>query len=274
LRLPTAPTPSRVHADLADLRAHWRRRRPGVIPLWPDAVALGVLALTALALVSMAFDVSAARAARTLPRDIMGFFQAVTHFGESNWLFALSILTFIAAVVARATSKSVTRRARAARGLLAAQALYVFTVLSVSGLVSQAVKHSIGRARPRLLDTLGPYHFEVFSTPSIYASFPSGHAITSFAVAAALGFLVSRRLRPLLWLGALLIAVSRVVVGAHYPSDVFGGALVGIASAYLIALAFARRKIVFTVAPDSLWPVARRLRPRRATAQNLPPDRP
>nr|WP_281414040.1 phosphatase PAP2 family protein [Rhodoblastus sphagnicola] len=167
----------------------------------------------------------------------------------------MSVLTFVGAAGARASA--VTRRARACFGLLAARALYVFVVLADSGLLSQALKHPIGRARPALLDKVGPHHFEFFSLPSIYASFPSGHTITAFATAAALGFFLPRRFKPLPFLAALAIAASRVIIGAHYCSDVLGGALIGLACAYLTALVFARRRLAFTVAPDSFWPRAR-----------------
>ena len=60
-------------------------------------------------------------------------------------------------------------------------------------------------------------------------SFPSGHAATAFAGAFALSRLwPSGRLR--VWTLAALIAFSRVYVGVHYPLDVLGGALVGLAS--------------------------------------------
>lgn len=63
--------------------------------------------------------------------------------------------------------------------------------------------------------------------PSTYA-FPSGHAATAFAGAYGLTRLV-RRCRGWIWALAILITVSRVYVGVHYPSDVLGGAIVGLA---------------------------------------------
>ena len=62
------------------------------------------------------------------------------------------------------------------------------------------------------------------------ASFPSGHAATSFACAVVLAaFLQSRRSRSLLFALAALIALSRVYVGVHYPLDVVVGAALGAA---------------------------------------------
>jgi undecaprenyl-diphosphatase len=61
-------------------------------------------------------------------------------------------------------------------------------------------------------------------------SFPSGHAATSFACATTLAFAFPRLAVPLYVL-AVAIAFSRVYVGVHYPLDLLGGAVLGIAIA-------------------------------------------
>lgn len=58
------------------------------------------------------------------------------------------------------------------------------------------------------------------------ASFPSGHAATSFAGATILSFSFPR-LAPVFYLLAAAVAFSRVYVGVHYPLDVIGGAVLG-----------------------------------------------
>jgi len=65
------------------------------------------------------------------------------------------------------------------------------------------------------------------------ASFPSGHAASSFAAALSLSRAWPAARVPL-WTLAVFISVSRAYLGVHYPSDVVGGALVGLACAALV----------------------------------------
>jgi len=79
-----------------------------------------------------------------------------------------------------------------------------------------------------------------------YASIPSGHGTTAFAAAIAIGALWPRA-RPYMWVYALLIALSRVVVTAHYPSDVIASAFFGILGAVLVRDWFAVRRLGFMI---------------------------
>jgi undecaprenyl-diphosphatase len=71
-------------------------------------------------------------------------------------------------------------------------------------------------------------------------SFPSGHTATAFAGATVLSAFVPRA-APAFFILAAAIGYSRLYVGVHYPLDVLGGAVLGIATALLL-LAIDRRR--------------------------------
>ncbi|MBI5815165.1 MAG: HAD-IIIA family hydrolase [Nitrospinae bacterium] len=71
-------------------------------------------------------------------------------------------------------------------------------------------------------------------------SFPSNHAINSLAIAGAIGYFF----RPMLWAlvpAGLLVSLSRVAVGAHYPSDVAAGAVIGFIIGWIVSTMIERK---------------------------------
>jgi undecaprenyl-diphosphatase len=101
----------------------------------------------------------------------------------------------------------------------------------VAALSAGLVKQLAARKRPD--------HISLLVRPLRSTSFPSGHAATAAAAACAL-LIVAPTFAPAWIAMALVMAASRVYVGAHYPSDVLAGAglgvLVGLAPIILIAL--------------------------------------
>ena len=66
-------------------------------------------------------------------------------------------------------------------------------------------------------------------------SFPSGHTAASFAFAAAFCMLAPKKYRLPVCILAVLISLSRLYVGVHYPTDILGGAVIGILCGLLAA---------------------------------------
>lgn len=62
------------------------------------------------------------------------------------------------------------------------------------------------------------------------SSFPSRHTITAFAVAQSI-YLANRKTGIIAYAIALLVGVSRIYVGVHYPSDILGGIILGVLAA-------------------------------------------
>jgi undecaprenyl-diphosphatase len=143
-----------------------------------------------------------------VPGRLTGFFEAITLTGSFRVLFPLATGATIALLWAR-------RRFEAL--LLATSAISAATVVYV-------VKTAVGRVRPALWETEWYWG----------SSFPSGHTlvVAAFAIAAALCI---SRIWPTarefaLWIAILwicLVALSRLVLGVHWPTDVLAAACIG-----------------------------------------------
>jgi undecaprenyl-diphosphatase len=229
-------------------------------PWSAQAWAFWLCGVIALIVVAMLFlDAPAITLQRQLPRFVVAAFAAVTDLGKSGWFLWPCGVTLI--VLAAITSPHLGKVSYGILGALAARVGFVFLAIGIPGLFVTIVKRLIGRVRP---SDLGPFAYEPFSWKAAYASLPSGHATTAFAAAIAIGSLFPRT-RPVMWLFAGTIALSRVAVSAHYPSDVIAGAAIGAATALLVRRWFALRRLAFIVKQDGritprLGPSLRRIK--------------
>jgi undecaprenyl-diphosphatase len=114
--------------------------------------------------------------------------------------------------------------------------LLVIVTLAGAGLLNGLLKVSFARVRPEAL-------FDYPLPPS--PSFPSGHALYAASVFGGLAALLTARLkhralRVAVWSGAtalvLLVGLSRIYLGVHYPSDVLAGFAVGLIWVTAVAL--------------------------------------
>lgn len=136
----------------------------------------------------------------------------------SEVLFAVAVALLF--LLAWGSMRTIARRAAVAAVASAGVALTLGQVLS----------HLVDRPRPFVAH---PHLIHLFAPHAADAGFPSDHATAAFAIATAIV------LRNRLWGGialvaAALLAVSRVVIGVHYPVDVLAGAALGAAAALLL----------------------------------------
>lgn len=156
-------------------------------------------------------DENVALWARTLPDGVRAFFNSITHVGKSD-PYLVCLIPLSAYWMWITPIKIFARRA-------------FFTALSVAGagIFVNLIKITFGRARPGLHfgdpDWAG---FNWFEFTGKLQSFPSGHTSTVIAVAVCL-FLFFPRLKWVWLFLALLMSVSRIVVGAHFPADLVAG---------------------------------------------------
>jgi len=118
-------------------------------------------------------------------------------------------------------------------GAVAYIAVLVAAVLAVSVGIALflSLKRACGRKRPCALE---PHSWATLLPPDQF-SFPSGHTITAFAMVLSLGAFYPVMLLGLLFC-AFSVALSRILLGMHFLSDVVAGAAIGSALGYAAAL--------------------------------------
>jgi len=106
--------------------------------------------------------------------------------------------------------------------------------LALASFIKTGLKHMVARTRPNVLLDEGRYETRPFgSDKGSWHSFPSGHTAGSVAVARAIGRAYPAT-RPAAYASAAAVALAQIPRGAHYPSDVAAGALIGIVAAAAI----------------------------------------
>jgi len=114
--------------------------------------------------------------------------------------------------------------------------LAMLVAMSIAGVTGHVIKRTIPRPRPSVKTEI---HWGGSRFSSKYHSFPSGHVGASTAFFCTL-FLANRRIGLACLPIPILIAFSRMYIGAHYLSDVVCAAILGVLCALLVAHFFLR----------------------------------
>ncbi len=176
-------------------------------------------------------------------RDYPQIFQWITRLGQVHWVLvptgiALIILSLFRANRFKGKQNLVWHR-------IFLNVWFAFTAIAYSGLLVMLLKNIFGRGRPPVTPEGAVWLFQPFDFSYNFASFPSGHATTGGAIAMVL-ILLFPRWKWFFILSGLAIAISRPVLGVHFPSDVLAGISFGAGFVWIYARIFAQKRLLFT----------------------------
>ena len=232
-------------AQLVRTPSHSRRaeaaRRAARHVLWLSA-ALGV------AIIGLMYAIDAWEIAQMPKRGTpsLWWLRILTDFGKDEYVLAALAGLLIAVAIVSPALRGIQRALLLGLGT---RLQFIFFAVAVSNLVTEVLKYCIGRGRPFVGGEANAFHFSHFAGNPAYYSFPSGHATTAFALALAVSAIWPQA-RVAMAIYALIIAMSRLVLLAHHPSDVVAGAMVGIVGTVFVRYWFAARRLGFAIQRD------------------------
>ncbi|HEY6900699.1 MAG TPA: phosphatase PAP2 family protein [Puia sp.] len=156
-------------------------------------------------------------------RPLDTFFVYVTFLGDG--LF--SVLVIVLLLIMRRWS----------------QAIQVLGAFLISALFSLILKNTFSMPRPKQFFAPGQYAYFIDGiTHTGFASFPSGHTTSIFALATILALLEKNKRNNVLYLlVAVAVGYSRIYLGQHFLNDVLMGSTLGVITSILIYWLFAER---------------------------------
>ena len=235
----------RALAQLVRAPAHSRRaeaaRRLARHSLWLSVAGAAIV----IALMVM-FDTTEIQMMPSRGTPGLGPIKILTDFGKDEYVLWTLAAALVGVALVAAGLRGTSRALWLAFGT---RLQYIFFAVLLSVLAAEVLKFVIGRGRPFVGGKPNPFNFVPFNGMEAYSSLPSAHAVTAFALA----FAVSAhwpRLRVFMFTYAVVIALTRLVLLAHHPSDVVAGALVGIVGAMAARYWFAARRLGFVIRSD------------------------
>jgi membrane-associated phospholipid phosphatase len=212
----------------------------GFSPKW---VGVSFFLFLAVFLLTILWDRTTTEQLTNWPERERAFFAVLARVGESDWMLIPTLTLWVVTQIIGRFPLGYTLR-WVVRGT-GAMSGFIFLAVGLPGALSAILKVAIGRARPILMDEVGILHFTPFAGDWRFAGFPSGHATTAFAFAWALYFLFGARI-AIVFVGAFLLALARIVDSAHYLSDVFVGTGLGTIGAFWVREQFGKRGLLFS----------------------------
>ncbi len=197
------------------------------------------------ALFFLLFDYSIASFFDSLNYQTKSLFGTLTHFGDSLYFFIPTILIWALLKIIKSKNQIANT--------ISEICLFIFLNILLSGIVTQILKHIIGRPRPVLFNGFEQKSLSIINFDSKWHSFPSGHTATIFAFIFCM-IMLFPKIKNILITIAIIIASTRVIVGAHFISDIFGGALVAYLSSIFVSKKLATKNILFTIENEKLIP--------------------
>ncbi len=187
-------------------------------------------------LVFLFFDYSISKIFYNINSQTKSLFETLTHFGDSLYFFTTTIIIWVTIKIIQNKNKILIT--------ISDISIFIFLNILFSGIIVQIFKHLIGRPRPSLFHSNELSALDFFNFKSSWHSFPSGHTATIFACIFCLIFLFPK-IKNILISIAIIVASTRVIVGAHYVSDIFAGALVAYITTIFLRDKFFQRSKLF-----------------------------
>lgn len=171
--------------------------------------------------VALLADGPVTEALRSDPTWLTDAASRITWIGNTGWMF-IGLVSLMAALALCRPDPTSAARAEA----LLRVVIGCFLLILLTGLAVQGLKHLFGRPRPLASGDFTALTFAPLGFTRGWNAFPSGHATTMGALA-----VLATKLWPRAWLLAwglaVVVGISRVLVGMHYPSDVVAGLALG-----------------------------------------------
>jgi undecaprenyl-diphosphatase len=211
-------------------------------------LGLLIVAMLGIAIVALMYGLDAWEIGLMPPRGTASLWpvRILTDFGKDSYILELLAATLIVVAMVAAGARKTTRMRWLSLGT---RLQYLFLAVLFPVLIATIVKWTAGRGRPFVGGQANAFNFAPFTGTEPYFSFPSAHAVTAFAFAFAVSA-IWPRVRWIMIVYAIVIALTRLVLLAHHPSDVVAGAMIGIVGAMAVRYWFAARRLGFAIRSD------------------------